>query len=68
MLVQTTAGVCELSAKKSDFFLSLLDVPVNPCSKFFVLFDHPAKLGLRNTETIPSPSVSQPYSGNDLLY
>jgi hypothetical protein len=46
MLVQTTAGVCELSTEQSDFLLSLLDVSVNPCSKFFVLFDHPAKFGL----------------------
>jgi hypothetical protein len=46
MLVQTTAGVCELSTKQSDFFLGLLDVSVNACSEFFVLFDHPAKLGL----------------------
>jgi hypothetical protein len=46
MLVQTTAGVCEFSTKQSDFFLCLLDVSVNPCSKFFVLFDHSAKLGL----------------------
>jgi hypothetical protein len=46
MLVQTTAGVCKLSTKQSDFLLGLLYVSVNPCSKFFVLFDHSAKFGL----------------------
>jgi hypothetical protein len=46
VLVQTTAGVCEFSAKQSDLLLCLLDISVNPRGKFFVLFDHPAKLGL----------------------
>jgi hypothetical protein len=46
MLVQTAASVCKFSAKYSHFLLCLLDISVNPCRKFFVLFDHSAKLGL----------------------